>query len=105
MSVLRTDRDRFFDNVGVVVDDLRPGTRVIVPVGTVNAAVNGGSSLAALAVCRGQVDREGWWWFDVYMIPGGDPLPQMYPASQLLGLAADGLTMPGLDPAEAVQPA
>ncbi len=104
MNTERTDRDKFFDNVGVVAEHLKPGTRVVVPVGALNSAVNGGSSIAALAICLGRAEREGWWWFDVYMAPGGEPLPQMYPAEQLLGLAPQGMTMPGLNPAEAVQP-
>ncbi len=97
MSLLRTDRDKFFDGVGVAPAMLAEGVWVMVPVGTVNAAVNGGASLVALAQCRGPAERDGVWWFDVHMSPGQPPLPQMYPVDQLLGLPAMGLAMPGVD--------
>ncbi len=100
MRAERTRRDLFLDGVGVASDDLREGVRVIVPVG----AGTGSSSIAALAVCVGPDDAEGWWWFELFMVPGGSPLPQRYRVEDLLGLAANGLTMPGLDPATAVQP-
>ncbi len=100
MSVLRTDRDKFLDGIGVAPGHLREGVRVIVPFGT----GTGTSSQCALAVCKGPADRENYWWFEVYM-GAASPLPQMYPVDQLLGLAPDGLTMPGMEVDEAVQPA
>ncbi len=96
MGVLRTDRDKFFDGVGVAPGLLEEGLRVMVPVGTVNAVVNGPASIVALAVCRRPADRDGVWWLDVYMSPTGTPLPQMYPIDQILGIPALGLTMPGV---------
>lgn len=99
MSLLRTDRDKFLDGIGVAPGHLREGVRVIVPVG----AGTGTSSSCALAVCREPAEREGYWWFEVYM-GATSPIPQMFPVDQLLGLAADGLTMPGMDVDAAVQP-
>jgi hypothetical protein len=94
----RTDRDEFLDGVGVPPGWLRPGVRVIVPVGTVNSVVNGGPSIAAIGVALQPGDRDGCWWFDVYT-GGLEPLPQQYPVEQLLGIPAHGMTVPGL-PAE-----
>lgn len=91
--MLRTERDKFFDGVGVSPAHLREGLRVMVPVGTVATVVNGGSSLVALAVCRGAAERDDWWWFDVFMGPGVSPLSQQYPVEQILGLPAAGLVM------------
>lgn len=97
MGLLRTNRDRFFDGVGVPPGMLEPGLRVMVPVNTVNAYVNGGPSTVAMAVAVGPADRDGVWWFQVYNVPGLPPLPQMYPIEQLLGVPTHGLVMPGLE--------
>ncbi len=99
MSILRTDRDKFLDGVGVAPGDLQPGVQVMVPLGT----SMGTTSLVAIAVCQGPAEREGYWWFDVYS-GGTTPLPQMYPVEHLLGIPAHGLTTPGLVDQAAANP-
>ncbi len=94
MQIRRTDRDKFFDGVGVPRGMLHAGLQVMVPVGTASAAVNGGASIVALAV--GPADREDVWWFDVYA-GGSTPIPQMYPIEQLLGVPAHGISTTGLE--------
>lgn len=74
----------------------------MVPVGATAAMVNGGPCIIAWAIVQGpaskaaaasQVDPTAMWWLDVYMIPGGPPLPQMYRADAILGVPALGLHM------------
>lgn len=75
----------------------------MVPVGRLVAHINGNPCLIAWAVVVGpadeiepvSVDPADKYWLDVYMIPGGPPLPQMYPAGEILGVPALGLTMDG----------
>lgn len=94
-----------FEGLGITEAELRPGTFVMVPVGQVSATVNGGPCVIALArVIRPAtgsesavyVDHFGVWWLDVFMVPGGTPLPQMYRADDILGIPALGLTMDGV---------
>ncbi len=96
MQIRRTDRDKFFDGVGVPPGMLHAGLQVMVPVGTVSATVNGGASIVALAVAIRPADVENAWWFDVYL-GGPAPLPQMYPIEQLLGIPAHGISTTGLE--------
>lgn len=92
------------EGVGVTPRDLATGTPVMVPVGGVAAIVNGGPCIIAWAVVRGPAsesdaevftDPSAMYWLDVYMIPGGPPLPQMYRADAILGVPALGLSMQG----------
>jgi hypothetical protein len=94
------------EGIGVTPRELTPGTAVMVPVGQVDAAVNGGPCIIAWAVVRGPAsepvftDPAAMYWLDVYMVPGGPPLPQMYRAEAILGVPAPGLRMDGApDPA------
>lgn len=95
------------EGLGVPPAMLEPGLAVMVPVGTISAAVNGGPSIVAYATVIGRAsehdaavmaDPSEMWWLDVHMGPG-ITLPQMYRADQILGVPALGLTMPGLPPA------
>jgi hypothetical protein len=94
--------DTRFDGVGVTAQELKPDTVVMVPV-TGNALVNGGPCLIAWAVVKGPAgegaaaftDPAAMWWLDVYLSPGGRPLPQMYRADTILGVPALGLRMDG----------
>lgn len=97
-----------FEGVGVTERELEPGTVVMVPVGQVNALVNGGPCMIAWAVVKGRAaknaaaaftDPSEMWWLDVYMVPGAPPLPQMYRADTILGVPALGLRMDGAPPA------
>lgn len=92
------------EGVGVTPHELAPGTAVMVPVGQVAAAVNGGPCIIAWAVVRGPAsesdaevfdDPAAMYWLDVYLVPGGPPLPQMYRADAILGVPALGLRMDG----------
>jgi hypothetical protein len=94
-------RDRF-EGVGVTPRELVKDTIVMVPVGQIAAQTNGQPCVIAWAVVIGPVetgtdttDPQGRWWLNVYTIPGGEPMPQMYPAGQILGIPALGLTMEG----------
>jgi hypothetical protein len=95
--------DARFEGVGVTARELKPGTVVMVPVGQVNALVNGGPCIIAWAVVRGPASETGaaaftdpsaMWWLDVYLSPGA-PLPQMCRADTILGVPALGLRMDG----------
>lgn len=95
--------DQRFQGVGITERELRPGTKVMVPVGQMSALVNGGPCVIALAeVIRPAtgnesavyVDHFAVWWLNVHLVPGGEPLPQMYHADQILGVPALGLSMP-----------
>lgn len=109
-------REQRFEGLGITQAELRPGTKVMVAVGQVSAIVNGGPCVIALAeVIRPAtgsesavfVDHFAVWWLDVYMVPGGEPLPQMYHADQILGIPALGLSMTatgGPHPAAPVTP-
>lgn len=92
------------EGVGITPDQLAPGTVVMVPVGAVSAVVNGGPCVIAWAVVRGVADHfaasvftdpAAVYWLDVYMVPGGEPLSQMYRADSILGVPAMGLRMDG----------
>lgn len=93
-----------FEGLGVTERELAEGTLVMVPVGQGNALVNGQPCIIAMARVLGPagdaavsfVKPESVYWLDVYAIPGGEPLPQMYPADQILGIPALGLTMQGV---------
>lgn len=94
-----------FEGVGVTARELRPGTVVMVPVGQLNALVNGGPCVIAWAVVTGRAglrrrrgplpDPSEMWWLDVYLGSGTPPLPQMYRADAILGVPAPGLRMDG----------
>lgn len=90
--------------VGITPRELRTGTSVMVPVGAVSAAVNGGPCLIAWAVVRGlaenpttegPADPADAYWLDVYLAPGRPPVPQVYRAGEILGIPAAGLRMDG----------
>lgn len=93
------------EGVGVTPQELmKAGTVVMVPVGAISAAVNGGPCIIAWAVVVGPAGEsdasvftnpEDVFWLDVYMAPGVAPLPQMYRADQILGVPALGLQMAG----------
>lgn len=79
----------------------------MVAVGRNVAHINGDPCLIAWAVVRGRVDEKDAsvfrdaadrYWLDVYVIPGGEPMPQMYAAGEILGVPALGLTMKGAPP-------
>lgn len=90
------------EGVGITPRELRPGTVVMVPVGAIAALTNGQPCIIAWAAVLGAVDQgqdptdpDGRWWLDVYAIPGGPPMPQMYRAGEVLGVPALGLQMEG----------
>ena len=92
---------------GVTPRELTPGTHVMVVVGAVAAAVNGGPCIVAYAVVIGlavegarpeDVKPDDLYWLDLYMIPGGPPVPQQYRAREILGIPALGLSMDGAPP-------
>ena len=85
----------YFEGLGVTRRELEPGTAVMVPVGRISAAVNGQPCIVAWAVVRGPGPDENTHWLDVYTIPGGPPLPQMYQWGEILGVPALGLSMDG----------
>lgn len=92
-----------FEGVGVTPRELAPGTAVMVPVGGLAALANGNPCLIAWAVMRGKADEASadtdpaaLWWLDLYLVPGGEPLPQMYRADSILGVPALGLSMVGV---------
>ena len=96
------------EGLGVTPRELKPGTAVMVPVGQIAALVNGGPCVIAWAVVLGPAsesdtvqfdDPDQWYWLNVYMVPGGPPLPQMYRADTILGVPALGLQMDGAPPA------
>jgi hypothetical protein len=97
--------ENYFEGLGVTTRELAPGTVVMVAVGQGVAHINGDPCLIAWAVVRGPatekdieavgVDPGDTYWLDVYAIPGGDPLPQMYRAGEILGVPALGLRMDG----------
>lgn len=83
---------------------MQPGTVVMVPVGGINAVVNGGPCIIAWAVVRGPADDMvsappgTAVWLDVYLSRDTPPLAQMYRADEILGVPALGLTMEGAPP-------
>jgi hypothetical protein len=90
-----------WQGLGITRDQLKPGTAVMVPVGTIAAQVNGWPCTIAYAEVMGPagpeeasvyVNPEDVWWLNVHMGPGLT-LPQMYRADQILGVPATGLTM------------
>lgn len=90
------------EGVGISERELTPGTAVMVPVGA--GSVNGDSTVIAWAVVRGPAgaadaavfaDPAAMYWLDVYVVPGGPPLPQMYRADAILGVPTLGLSMLG----------
>lgn len=97
-----------FQGVGVTARELKPDAVVMVPVGQVNAVVNGGPCIIAWAVVRGPADDTVGAppgtvvWLDVYLSPDSPPLAQMYRADEILGVPALGLTMGGAPPPAAV---
>jgi hypothetical protein len=88
-----------WEGLGVTPNELTPGTNVMVPVGQGNAIINGGPCIIAWATVRGPAgddaavftDPKAVYWLDVHMGPGVSLL-QMYPADQILGVPALGLT-------------
>ncbi len=98
-------KDRFEQQgLGVTARELQPGSVVMVAVGGISAKVNGGPCTIAWAVVRGPasdrdasvfVNPDDVWWLDVYTIPAGPPLPQMYAAGDILGVPALGMSMVG----------
>lgn len=102
-----------WEGVGVTPRELEPGTVVMVPVGQASAIVNGGPCIIAWAVVRGPASEsdtavltnpKAVYWLDVYMGPGVY-LPQMYPAEQILGVPALGLSQDGAPPRPGFEPA
>lgn len=93
-----------FEGLGITKRELQPGTAVMVPVGRAAAAVNGQPCVIAWAIVRGLAASGGGmpetWWLDVYAVPGGPPLPQMYRATEILGVPALGLSMAGAPPVQ-----
>jgi hypothetical protein len=101
--------ENMLEGVGVTPRELAAGTVVMVPVGRFAANINGQPCVVAWAVVRGPVndgqdvtDPAASWWLDVYTIPGGDPMPQMYRAGEILGVPALGLSMDGAPTPEVV---
>lgn len=99
--------DKQFEGIGVTSRELVEGTAVMVPVGRIAAAVNGHPCVIAYAIVLGPAsepaagvvpDPEQRWWLNVYSIPGGPPIPQMYRAGEILGIPGLGLTMEGAPP-------
>lgn len=93
-----------FQGLGITPRELQAGTVVMVPVGQGNALVNGQPCVIAWAVVLQPAaddeagvftDPKRRYWLDVYLAPGGRPLPQMYRAEEILGVPALGLTMDG----------
>lgn len=100
MSDMSNDLSRW-EGLGVPAGMLEPGLAVMVPVGMIPAAVNGGPTIVAYATVMGRaseqdaaafVDPAAMWWLEVHMAPGVT-LPQMYRADQILGVPALGLSM------------
>lgn len=96
-----------FEGVGITSRELKPGTAVMVPVGALAAQANGHPCVIAWAIVQGPAeeaaaarpdDPDGVWWLDVYNIPGGPPIPQMYRAADILGVPGLGLSMDGAPP-------
>jgi hypothetical protein len=94
------------DGLGVTSRELIPGTAVMVAAGRGVTHVNGNPypCVIAWAVVRGPAtetdaathpDPHSVWWLDVYIIPGGEPLPQMYRADEIIGIPVLGLHMDG----------
>jgi hypothetical protein len=99
-----------FDDIGlgVTAGEMQTGTVVMVAVGGLVARTRGHACTIAWAVVQGPAsgkhaalytNPKQMWWLDVYMIPGGPPIPQMYRADQILGVPALGLSMLGAPPA------
>lgn len=93
------------EGLGVTARELVEGAVVMVPVGRLVAGINGDPCLIAWAVVVGPADGDiplhdprAVWWLNVYTVPGGDPIPQMYPAGEILGVPALGLSMDGAPP-------
>lgn len=95
------------EGLGITPRELAEGIAVMVPVGRLNAQVNGQPCIIAWAIVRGPATEEaaadptnphGMWWLDVYAIPGGPPMPQQMRADEILGVPALGLTMDGAPP-------
>lgn len=89
----------FFEGLGITERELEPGTAVMVSPST-TAHVNGHPCVIAWAVVLGpaderEVSRKKTYWLDVYSIPGGPPVPQMYRAGEILGIPGLGLSMDG----------
>lgn len=92
------------EGVGITLGELRPGTAVMVPMGRIGGAV-GQPCVIAWAVVGGPASfvegrpcADDLWWLDVYAIPGGPPIPQVYRADEILGVPALGLRMDGAPP-------
>lgn len=93
------------EGLGVTTRELVEGAVVMVPVGRLVAHVNGDPCMVAWAVVLSPVDEDPdlkdpmtRWWLNVYAVPGGEPLPQMYPIGEILGVPALGLSMNGAPP-------
>jgi len=83
------------ENAGVPASMIEPGLAVMVTVGAVNSAVNGGATVVAYAVVAGPAGEDGKWWVEVHT-GGGTTLPQMYRETEFLGVPAAGLLPPAL---------
>lgn len=92
------------EGIGITPRELKPGTKVIVPVGRLAAMANGDPCVIAWATVMGPVDPAtnttlvdptDTWWLDVHMVPGpeSDGLPQMYRAEEILGIPAPSLVL------------
>jgi hypothetical protein len=91
----------YFEGLGVTERELEPGTVVMVPVGRLVAHINGNPVVIAWATVRGPaiegeaISPDATYWLDVYSIPGGPPVPQMYRAGEIVGVPGLGLSMDG----------
>lgn len=94
----------YFDGLGITERELAPGTAVMVPVGRLVAHINGNPCLIAWATVVGPTASEPsagpdqTYWLNVYTIPGGPPLPQVYRVGEIVGVPALGLAMEGAPP-------
>lgn len=92
------DMDQRRAEIGITLDELEPGTAVMVAVGRgvmTTTVVAWAVVLCPVGTLTADNDPAARYWLDVYMIPGGPPLPQMYRADEILGVPALGLRMDG----------
>lgn len=81
------------ENAGVPAECVEPGMAVMVTMGAISAAVNGGPTIIAYGIVVGPADRPDTWWVDVHT-SSETVLPQMYRRSEFLGVPAHGLVPP-----------
>jgi len=76
----------------VSLNYLRPGTVVMVAVGTISAAMNNQLPVICMATVVGRAD-EHHWWLDVRTGMGDATLRQRYADTEILGVPGFGLVM------------